>query len=81
MLRGVLVTDGPHPAQLIRTGRSIAQVIPPHVTTVDVTGAGDTLAGMFLAAQAAGLADAVALEWAVRAASAHAALPAVRLDR
>ncbi len=80
-LRGVLVTDGPHPAQLIRSGRSIAQAIPPHVTTVDVTGAGDTLAGTFLAARAAGLNDAVALEWAVRAASAHAALPAVRLDR
>lgn len=80
-LRGVLVTDGPHPAQLIRSGRCIAQAIPPHVTTVDVTGAGDTVAGTFLAARAAGLHDAVALEWAVRAASAHTTLPAVRLDR
>jgi sugar/nucleoside kinase (ribokinase family) len=51
------------------------------VTTVEATGAGDTLAGTFLAARAAGLDDVVALEWAVRAASAHAALPAVRLKR
>ncbi|MGH3881896.1 MAG: carbohydrate kinase family protein [Pseudonocardiaceae bacterium] len=79
-LRGILVTDGPHPAQLVRSGRCITQAIPPHVTTVDVTGAGDTVAGTFLAARAAGLNDTAALEQAVRAASAHAALPAVRLD-
>ncbi|MGH3815167.1 MAG: PfkB family carbohydrate kinase [Pseudonocardiaceae bacterium] len=60
-LRGVLVTDGPHSAQLVRWGRCIAQAIPPQVTTVDVTGAGDTVAGTFLAARAAGLNDTAAL--------------------
>ncbi|MGH3770361.1 MAG: PfkB family carbohydrate kinase [Pseudonocardiaceae bacterium] len=80
-LRDLLVTDGPRPAQLIRSGRSVVRVTPPHAATVDVTGSGDTLAGTFLAARSAGLDDAVALEWAVRAASRHAALPAIQLDR
>ncbi|MGH3912054.1 MAG: PfkB family carbohydrate kinase [Pseudonocardiaceae bacterium] len=79
-LREVLITDGPRPAQLIRSGRCIARVVPPRVTIIDVTGSGDTLAGTFLAARALGLDDAIALEWAVRAASAHAASPAFRLD-
>lgn len=80
-LREVLITDGPRPAQLIRSGRCITRVTPPQVTTVDVTGSGDTLAGTFLAARVTGFNDAAALECAVRAASAHAALPALRFDR
>jgi sugar/nucleoside kinase (ribokinase family) len=80
-LQEVLVTDGPRPAQLIRSGRCVARVIPPPVATVNVTGSGDTLAGTFLAARAAGLDGAVALEWAVRAASRHAASPAIQLSR
>lgn len=79
-LRDVLVTDGPRPAQLIRSGRCIARVPPPQVATIDVTGCGDTMAGTFLAARTAGLNDGVALEWAVRAASRHAALPTIQLD-
>ncbi|MGH3856446.1 MAG: carbohydrate kinase family protein [Pseudonocardiaceae bacterium] len=79
-LREVLVTDGQRPAQLIRAGRCVARVTPPHVTTVDVTGCGDTLAGTFLAARTDGLDDAVALAWAVRAASDHATLPAIPLS-
>ncbi|MGH3819057.1 MAG: carbohydrate kinase family protein [Pseudonocardiaceae bacterium] len=80
-LREVLVTDGPRPAQLICSGRCVAQILPPQVATVDVTGSGDTLAGTFLAARAAGLDGAVALEWAVCAASRHAASPAIQLNR
>jgi len=80
-LREVLVTDGPRPAQLIRSGRCVTRVTPPRVRTIDVTGSGDTLAGTFLAARATGLDDAAALECAVRAASAHAASPVLRLDR
>jgi len=80
-LRDVVVTDGPRPAQLIRSGRRVARVLPPRVDPVDVTGSGDTVAGTFLAARATGLEDAVALEWAMRAASAHAASAALRLDR
>lgn len=79
-LQEVLVTDGPRPAQLFRSGRYITRATPPRVTTVDVTGSGDTLAGAFLAARATGLDDTGALECAVRAASAHAASPALRLD-
>lgn len=79
-LREVLVTDGLSPAQLTRSGRCISRVTPPQVTTVDVTGSGDTLAGTFLAARATGLDDETVLECAVRAASAHAASPSLRLD-
>jgi len=80
-LRDVVVTDGPRPAQLIRSGRRVARALPPRVDPVDVTGSGDTVAGTFLAARATGLDDAVALECAMRAASAHAASAALRLDR
>ncbi|MDQ3275376.1 MAG: carbohydrate kinase family protein [Actinomycetota bacterium] len=80
-LRDVVVTDGPRPAQLIRSGRRVARALPPRVDPVDVTGSGDTVAGTFLAARATGLEDAVALEWAMRAASAHAASAALRLDK
>jgi sugar/nucleoside kinase (ribokinase family) len=80
-LREVLVTDGARPAQLIRSGRCVARATPPQVAAVDVAGSGDTLAGTFLAARATGLGDAEALEWAVRAASRHAALPAIQLSR
>ncbi len=80
MLHEVLVTDGRHPVQLVRSGRCVAHAVPPQVTTVDVTGSGDTLAGTFLAARARGFDEKVALEWAVRAASAHAASPGLRLN-
>lgn len=79
-LHEVLVTDGPYPAQLIRSGRCVARAIPPQVTTVDVAGSGDTLAGTFLAARTRGFDEEIALEWAMRAASAHAASPALRLN-
>lgn len=79
-LREVVVTDGPRLAQLIRSGRRVARALPPRIVPVDVTGAGDTVAGTFLAARATGLDDAVALEWAVRAASTHAASAALHLD-
>lgn len=80
-LREVLVTNGSRPAQLIRYGRCVARVTPPRVVSVDVTGSGDTLAGTFLAARAAGIHDTGALDRAVRAASHHAALPAIQLRR
>ncbi len=79
-LQEVLVTDGQHPAQLICSGRCVAHAVPPQVTTIDVTGSGDTLAGTFLAARARGFAEKVALEWAVQVASAHAGSPALRLN-
>jgi sugar/nucleoside kinase (ribokinase family) len=79
-LHEVVVTDGRHPAQLIHFGSCIAHAIPPQITIVDVTGSGDTLAGTFLAARNRGFDGKVALEWAVREASAHAGLPALRLN-
>ena len=80
-LRDVVVTDGPRPAQWIRSGRRVARALPPRIDPVDVTGSGDTVAGTFLVTRATGLDDAVALEWAMRAASAHSASAALRLDR
>lgn len=68
-LPAVLVTDGPHPALLLRHGRRSAQVLPTHVPVRRPTGAGDTVTGTFLAAQATGDTDQNALERAVATAT------------
>lgn len=74
-LRALIVTDGPRPALLYRHGRLAARTVPPATAPVEVTGAGDTLAGTLLAAWAAGLSDHDALRQAVAAATAHTAGP------
>jgi sugar/nucleoside kinase (ribokinase family) len=68
-LRLAVVTDGPRPAVVIRQGTVVANVRPPVVQPVEVSGAGDTVIGVFLVAQAAGSSDHDALDAAVRAAS------------
>lgn len=80
LLPAVVVSDGPRSVCLFRRGRLVATTTPPTITPVNPTGAGDALAGTFLAAQAAGLPDAVALRHAVTAASAHTTQPALALD-
>jgi sugar/nucleoside kinase (ribokinase family) len=79
-LRLVVVTDGPRPARLLRRGRLAAQARPPATDAVEVTGAGDTLAGTLLAALAAGTGDGTALRAAVTAASEHISAPSLALD-
>jgi sugar/nucleoside kinase (ribokinase family) len=70
-LPGVLVTDGPRPALLLRHGRRSARVVPAQVAVRCPTGAGDTVTGTFLAAQATGDTDQRALERAVTTATTY----------
>jgi sugar/nucleoside kinase (ribokinase family) len=70
-LSGLLVTDGPRPALLLRHGRRSARVLPARVPVRCPTGAGDTVAGTFLAAQATGHTDQRALERAVATATTY----------
>lgn len=68
-LKAVVISDGPRPVTMLRSGRVVASVLPPAASAVEVTGAGDTLAGTFLAACARGVGDQAALTAAVSAAT------------
>jgi sugar/nucleoside kinase (ribokinase family) len=68
-LQTVVVSDGPQPAMVLRHGEHVASVVPSATSITEVTGAGDTLAGTFLAASARGLGYQAALSEAVTAAS------------
>jgi sugar/nucleoside kinase (ribokinase family) len=68
-LRRLVISDGPRPVILVRFGQVVASALPPEASAIEVTGAGDTLAGTFLAARARGLGDQAALTAAVRAAA------------
>jgi sugar/nucleoside kinase (ribokinase family) len=68
-LKAVVISDGPRPVTMLRSGRVVASVLPPDASAVEVTGAGDTLAGTFLAAYARGIGDRAALATAVSAAT------------
>jgi sugar/nucleoside kinase (ribokinase family) len=68
-LPSVLISDGPRPVTLMQCGQIVAALRPPSSTVTEVTGAGDTLVGTFLAATAQGLADVDALQAAVSAAT------------
>ena len=65
----VVVPDGPREATLLRHGRITATIQPPGTSPVEVTGAGDTLAGTFLAGVTLGASDGDALRAAVSAAA------------
>ncbi|RSN45418.1 PfkB family carbohydrate kinase [Actinomadura sp. WAC 06369] len=77
-LPAVLVSDGPKTAVLRRQGVQAATAVPPPITAQEVTGAGDTLVGTFLALTATGADDHDALTGAVTAASRRAASPGLR---
>ncbi|KOT91063.1 hypothetical protein ADK86_24125 [Streptomyces sp. NRRL F-5755] len=72
-LNAVIVTDGPRPARLLHHARPVAEACPPTTTAVELTGAGDTLTGTFLARRLVGATPAAALEAAVTAAAHHTA--------
>lgn len=78
-LPAVVVSDGPRDAALLRYGRPVATAVPPVITAREITGAGDTLAGTFLALTSHGASDRDALTGAVAAASRRAASPGLRL--
>jgi sugar/nucleoside kinase (ribokinase family) len=68
-LNTIVISDGPRPAIVLRRGHQVALAVPPSATVSEVTGAGDTLTGTFLAASARGLGCSDALREAVNAAS------------
>ncbi len=78
-LPAVVVSDAEREVRLLHYGEVAARVEPSHVHAVEVTGAGDTLAGAFLAHQATGCDDHEALERAVVAAAASVQHPGVTL--
>ena len=68
-LSAIVISDGPRLVTLVRHGQVAAELQPPNAIVTEVTGAGDTLAGTFLAATAQGLPDVEALQMAVSAAT------------
>lgn len=78
-LPAVAVTDGPRRAVLYRFGKPVAQANPPSVETVDVTGAGDTFAGTFLAGIVSNEPDQRNLDRAVMAAAAKVASEGIQI--
>lgn len=78
-LPAVVVSDGPSTARMYRHNTLTASADPLPVAATRVTGAGDTLAGTFLAAVAAGRHDHDALRLAVTAAGAHTTSPAIAM--
>jgi len=74
-LQAVVISDGPRPVIMLRSRRVVASVLPPVANVIEVTGAGDVLAGTFLAASAQGFGDQPALESAVNAATEAASGP------
>lgn len=69
-LQDVIVTDGPNSVRLLRQGIEVASMLPPVRSTVEVTGAGDTLCGSFLGFVSQGFSDAESLEGAIQTAAA-----------
>jgi sugar/nucleoside kinase (ribokinase family) len=78
-LRAVTVTDGPRPAVLYRHGQPAARTPIPQTEAVEVTGAGDTFTGTFLAATLHGAPDTVALSRAAHVATTRVATIGITL--
>ncbi|MER5970312.1 PfkB family carbohydrate kinase [Streptomyces sp. NPDC002055] len=71
----VVITDGPRAAVVHRFGRQVASAVPPPSPPREVSGAGDTLAGTFLAHRSQGATAAQALAEATAAAARYVAAP------
>ncbi|MBB5940008.1 carbohydrate kinase family protein [Streptomyces zagrosensis] len=69
----VVITDGPRAAVVRCFGRQVASAVPPLHHPREVSGAGDTLAGTFLAHRAQGATIAQALAEATAAAARYVA--------
>ncbi|MGI5292724.1 PfkB family carbohydrate kinase [Nonomuraea polychroma] len=74
-LATVVISDGPGAVILLRHGRAISTEVPQGGPVAEVTGAGDTLAGSFLAKVLQGAAEQEALMSAVTAATHQARDP------
>jgi ribokinase len=73
--RAIAVTDGPRGAALLRNGQQVATAVPPPVTAVDGTGAGDAFIGAVVAGLLQGLSDAELLTRACAAGALAATRP------
>ncbi|MFJ3713434.1 PfkB family carbohydrate kinase [Streptomyces sp. NPDC090053] len=73
----VIITDGPRAAVVQRFGRQVASAVPPPHPPREVSGAGDTLAGTFLAHRSQGATAAQALTEATGAAARYVAAPSL----
>ncbi|MFI6741769.1 PfkB family carbohydrate kinase [Nonomuraea sp. NPDC050451] len=79
-LATVIVSDGPRAVTLLRHGRAINTELPRSGPVTEVTGAGDTLAGTFLAKVLQGVAEQEALASAVTAATHQARDPGLSYE-
>ncbi|MDT0344129.1 PfkB family carbohydrate kinase [Streptomyces litchfieldiae] len=75
LLPEVVLTDGPRPALLLHRGLETARVMPPSHSARHVAGAGDTLAGTYLAHRRYGAPPGRALSAAVVAATDYVTAP------
>lgn len=73
----VVITDGPRAAVVHHYGRQVASAVPPPSPPREVSGAGDTLAGTFLAHRSQGATPAQALAEATSAAARYVAAPSL----
>lgn len=73
----VVVTDGPRAAVVYTFGQQVASAVPPPQTVHEVAGAGDTLAGTYLAHRSRGATTARALAEATAAAARYVAAPSL----
>lgn len=71
----VVVTKGAAGAALYQRGTLIAEAVPPQVTAVDATGAGDAFVGAITVAMLEGLPDVEALRFACAAGALAATRP------
>lgn len=78
-LNTVVISDGPRLATVLAHGQQVAAAVPPATAVAEVTGAGDTLTGTFLAASARGLGCQAALDEAVTAASEAVGTPGLSI--
>lgn len=69
----LVLKDGPHGADLVQDGMKQHHARARRVRAVDTVGAGEILAGVFLGLRAQDIAPAIALRYAVAAASASVA--------
>ncbi|MBL7261597.1 carbohydrate kinase family protein [Paractinoplanes lichenicola] len=72
-LRTVTVTDGPRPASLYRRGRLAARATVQPSPALEVTGAGDTFTGTFLARVLNGVPEELSLHHGAQAATSRVA--------
>jgi len=78
-LRVVTVTDGPRPVVLYRYGVPVVRTPIVQTKAIEVTGAGDTLTGTFLASMLRGEGRSLALRYAAQAATARVATIGISL--